>query len=79
MPFLLDGMGVLQKLAEEGQPLYPHVRFSVSSQLLHRANSCGRYMLLMKANTMLDMPLTYTFDASPNGAAMSETEKVHFP
>jgi hypothetical protein len=35
---------------------YPHSRFSVSSQLLHRANSSGRYMLLMKANTMLDMP-----------------------
>jgi hypothetical protein len=53
---------------------YPHSRFSVSSQPLHRANSCGRSMLLMKANTLPDMP----FDASPNGAAMSETEQVHF-
>lgn len=35
---------------------YPHSRFSVSSQLLHRANSSGHCMLLMKANTMLDMP-----------------------
>jgi hypothetical protein len=35
---------------------YPYSHFSVLSQPLHRANSSGRGMLLMKANTMLDMP-----------------------